>query len=55
MLSVTQHTQNKKWVTTHSRKVSTTTQEKWVQQLKNRLQEDHEWSSWENKEKLDWA
>jgi hypothetical protein len=34
-----QHTQEK---------VSTTAQE-------NVFQEDHEWSSWENREKLDWA
>jgi hypothetical protein len=50
-----QHTQNKKWMTTHSRKISTTAQEKWAQQLKNRLQEYHEGSSWENRDKLDWA
>jgi hypothetical protein len=41
------------WMTKHSRKVSTTAQKNWAQQLKNRLQEDHEGSSWENKEKLD--
>jgi hypothetical protein len=50
-----QHTQNKKWMTKHSRNMSTTTQEKWAQQLKNKLQKDHEGSSWDNREKLDWA
>jgi hypothetical protein len=35
--------------------MSTTTQKKWAQQLKNSLQVDHEGSSWENREKLDWV
>jgi hypothetical protein len=43
-----QHTQDKKWVTTHSRKGE-------HYSSKECFQEDHEGSSWENKDKLDWA
>jgi hypothetical protein len=41
-----QHTQM--WVITHSRKGE-------HYSSKEYFQEDHEWSSWENREKLDWA
>jgi hypothetical protein len=65
-LSVTRvTTHSKMWVTTHSKQEvsDNTLNKRWVLQLKkcehyssrNKLQEDHEGSSWENRKKLDWT
>jgi hypothetical protein len=45
------------WVTTHSKQEVSTTAQKGVEHnnSKDCFQEDHEGSSWENREKLDWA
>jgi hypothetical protein len=45
----------KTWVTTHSKIINTTTQERVEHNNSRRSwEEDHEGSSWENREKLDW-
>jgi hypothetical protein len=46
----------KTWVTTHSKIMSTIAQERVEHNSSRRSWEEyHEWSSWENREKLDWA
>jgi hypothetical protein len=52
---VTTHT--KMWVTTHSKQEVSATAQKGVEHSnsRERFQEYHEGSSWENREKLDWA
>jgi hypothetical protein len=46
----------KTWVTTHSKIMSTTAQERVEHNNSRRSwEDDHEWSNWENREKLDWA
>jgi hypothetical protein len=60
---VTTHSKQEVSDNTLKKKMSTTAQEMWALQLKkgehyssrNRLQEDHGGSSWENREKLDWV
>jgi hypothetical protein len=57
-LSVTRVTTHSKiWVTTHSKQEVSTTTQKRVEHNNSRkyFQEDHEGSSWENREKLDWV
>jgi hypothetical protein len=57
-LSVTRVTTHSKiWVTTHSKQEVSTTTQKRIEHNSSRecFQKDHKRSSWENREKLDWA